>query len=377
MVVAPKKDGSPRRTVDLQQLNKSTLRETHHTPSPFNMVAAVPAKTRKTVLDAWNGYRSLPLSPSASNASTFITEWGRYRYLRAPMGFHASGDAYTRRFDDITSGVKRSTRCVDDSILWADTVEEAFWHTFDYLKLCGDNGIVFNKEKFQFASETVEFAGYEVSSTGYKPPKSIIAAISEFPTPQNITDIRAWFGLINQVAYTFAQTRIMAPFRELLASKTRKFYWDDTMERLFLKSKTEIIRLIHCGVRTFEKNRPTCLSTDWAKTGIGFALAQRHCNCPLPATPNCGPGHWKLVFAGSRFTSDAESRYAPIEGEALALVQALESCRMFILGCQDFVVAVDHKPLLQYFNDRQLDTIKNPRLLSLKEKTLMYRFRIV
>ena len=34
MVVAQKKDGQPRRTIDLQKLNKATLRETHHTRSP-------------------------------------------------------------------------------------------------------------------------------------------------------------------------------------------------------------------------------------------------------------------------------------------------------------------------------------------------------
>ncbi len=75
----------------------------HHTLSPFNIASTFPPNKRKTVLDAWNGYHSLPLASSAVDATTFITEWGRYRYLRAPMGFHASGDAYTRRFDDITA----------------------------------------------------------------------------------------------------------------------------------------------------------------------------------------------------------------------------------------------------------------------------------
>ena len=37
IVVAPKKkDGSPRRMVDLQKLNAATQRETHHMLSPFN-----------------------------------------------------------------------------------------------------------------------------------------------------------------------------------------------------------------------------------------------------------------------------------------------------------------------------------------------------
>ena len=74
MVVAPEKDGSPRRTVDLQKLNAATMRETHHTPSPFNQASIVPARTKKTVLDAWNGYHSLPLSTAARDATTFITE---------------------------------------------------------------------------------------------------------------------------------------------------------------------------------------------------------------------------------------------------------------------------------------------------------------
>ena len=67
------------------------------------------------------------------------------------MGFHASGDAYTKRFDDITVGQPRTARCVDDSLLWDTGIEQAFWHTFDYIKLCADNGIVFNREKFVFA----------------------------------------------------------------------------------------------------------------------------------------------------------------------------------------------------------------------------------
>ena len=379
MVVAAKKDGSPRRTVDLQRLNSATLRETHHTPGPFNLVSTVPAGTRKTVLDAWNGYHSLPLSDEARDATTFITEWGRFRYCRAPMGFHASGDAYTRRFDDITVGEPRMVRCIDDSLLWdpADDIAAAFWHAFDYIKLCADNGVVFNQEKFVFAEESVEFAGFNVHMEGVRPPQKIISAIENFPAPRNITDIRSWFGLVNQVSYAFANADIMGPFRELLASKKRAFYWDGTLEDVFERSKQEIVQRVQEGVRTFEIDRATCLATDWSKTGIGYSLTQKHCDCTGPINPNCGGGHWKLILAGSRFTKDAETRYAPIEGEALALVHGLQSCRIFVLGSPNLTVAVDHKPLIKIFDDRQLDTIDNPRILSLKEKTLMYNFKIM
>ena len=61
IVVASKKDGSPRRTMDLQKVNAETKLETHHMPSPSNLVASIPPRTVKIMLDAWNGYHSLNL----------------------------------------------------------------------------------------------------------------------------------------------------------------------------------------------------------------------------------------------------------------------------------------------------------------------------
>ena len=90
--------------------------------------------------------------------------------------------------------------------------------------------------------------------------------------------------------------------------------------------------------------------------------------------PNCRPGHWRLVLAGSMFLKDAETRYGPSEGELLAILFGMEQCKMFLLGCPHFYVATDHKPLLPILGDKALDQIKNPRLLAMKERTLMYNF---
>ena len=80
---------------------------------------------------------------------------------------------------------------------------------------------------------------------------------------------------------------------------------------------------------------------------------------------------------GSRFTHPAESRYAPVEGEALAVADSLDKARHFVLGCRDLIVATDHRPLLKLFGDRCMEDIANPRLRNLKEKTLRYRFQMV
>ena len=166
----------------------------------------------------------------------------------------------------------------------------------------------------------------------------------------------------------------MLPFRALLKPEM-PFVWTAELDTLFEESKSTIIDAIYHGVEIFDKDRPTCLATDWSKDGIGYWLFQKHCPCPS-AKPFCCKTGWKVTLVGSRFTSSAESRYAPIEGEALAVVDALDKARHFVIGCTNLIVAVDHKPLLKTFGDRCLDDIPNPRLRNLKEKTLRYRFQM-
>ena len=156
MVVTPKHNGDPRRTVDMTELNKASKRQTHHTIPPFKQATSVPTKTKKTTLDAWNGYHSVLIREEDRHLTTFITPWGRYRYRTAPQGYLSSGDAYTYRYDQITANLPDHTRCVDDTLLWSNSIERAFHQTTDYMTLAGTNGIILNPDKFHFAEDNVE-----------------------------------------------------------------------------------------------------------------------------------------------------------------------------------------------------------------------------
>ena len=81
--------------------------------------------------------------------------------------------------------------------------------------------MVFSSEKFQFAMEEVEFAGFMVGKSSIGTTEKYKQAIMEFPAPQSISDVRSWFGLINQVAYSFSMSSVMAPFRLLLSPSTK------------------------------------------------------------------------------------------------------------------------------------------------------------
>ena len=114
--------------------------------------------------------------------------------------------------------------------------------------------------------------------------------------------------------------------------------------------------------------------------GVKMALDISYSNNTVivtwPMPPICCPDGCRLVYASSRFTTPAESRYSPGEGEALAVTWSLQHARLFILGCEKLIICTDHKPLLGIFNDRALSDIRNSHIQSLKEKTLPYRFSI-
>ena len=101
MVITWKKNGEPRRKVDLAALSKAGIRKTHHTRSPFNVVRSIPSETQKTTLACKYGYHGVPLAEEDRQKTTFITEQGRFRYARATQGYGSSNDGYTQRTDKI------------------------------------------------------------------------------------------------------------------------------------------------------------------------------------------------------------------------------------------------------------------------------------
>ena len=277
--------------------------------------------------------------------------------------------------------VPRKGKVVDDCILWDSNIEESFYHVFDYLMLCARNGITLNPKKFNFCRRIVEFCGYTIDWDSFRPSDDSIAAIRNFPMPREptITDIRSWFGLVNQLAPFIATASIMSPFRELLKSsnlKGKKVHWDAQLQEAFDKTKTALCEIAEKGLTYFDMQKETILITDWSNIGIGFVLMQKHCQCEGEVTPLCCPTGWKLSLCTSRHVHKEEDGLYAVEGEMLAVVWALKKARMYLLGCPSFTIFVDHNPLTKLLANKSLSDIENKRLRSLKEKTLSYNFKI-
>ena len=174
-------------------------------------------------------------SRTGSLLPTFTTPLGLFRYKSAPQGFVSSSDAYNHRLDDILQHMVRLLRCVDDSLLHDQDVDDSLLHDQDmnehcwrmivFLEVLADSGVVLNPEKVQFSQETVDFAGFCITPDTVDPLPKYLDAIWEYTTPRNISDIKSWFGLANQVTH-YAQLcdqmklcSIMVSHRSSLPSK--------------------------------------------------------------------------------------------------------------------------------------------------------------
>ena len=133
-----------------------------------------------------------------------------------------------------------------------------------------------NPDKFNFAEKRIEFIRFELSENGVESSREFLKSITNFPKPKDISGIRGWFGLVEQVAWAFSKTQLLAPFRHLL-SPSAEFIWSDKLEEAFISSKKKIIEAVKDGVQTFDVEKKTCIATDWSKEGIGFCLVHKSC----------------------------------------------------------------------------------------------------
>ena len=91
-----KPNGGVRSVVDLQGLNEYVQRPIHPFPVARDIIANIPSGTNWfAVFDCKHGYWQIELDAESKPKTTFLTEFGRYRYRRAPMGLTSSGDEFS------------------------------------------------------------------------------------------------------------------------------------------------------------------------------------------------------------------------------------------------------------------------------------------
>ena len=126
---------------------------------------------------------------------------------------------------------------MDDFLIYGKTLQEHDERLRKFLQRLKENGVTLNREKCQFRTDTVEFLGFSISPEGVKPLNRKVEAITKFPSPKNITELRRFLGMAQQMSRFCPKLAEKAdPLRQLLSTKN-EFLWTEEHEMTFQKVK--------------------------------------------------------------------------------------------------------------------------------------------
>ena len=367
-----KGSGGIRPTVDFRGLNEWVKRPVYPVTTPHEAVYnTTPGSRFFSVMDAKNGYHQIMLHEDSRDLTCFMTPWGRYRFKRAPQGFSATGDKYNYEGDIAISGIDDVNKVVDDILTSNPEIKEHIMRIIQVLERCRKHKITLSPNKFVFAQPEVKYVGYIIGREGIKVDPEKVKAIREFPRPTNISELRSFDGMVNQIGnFSTEIAEAQGVLREL-RQKKNMFTWGKEHDEAFEAVKQCLTRLPILAL--FDPGLRTRIEADGSKLkGLGYSLQQFHgdgCKC------KCAHRVWRNVQCGSRWLSEAESRYAPVEFEALAVAWGVHKCKYFLAGLPEFIIRNDHRTLIPLLNSKSLNEIDNPRVSRLIEKLRPYRYK--
>lgn len=326
VVVSKKEKDQVRICIDPTDLNKAILRE-HH---PMNHIDDIATRLHGSkwfsTLDANMGYFQMRLTDQSSWLTTFNSPFGRYKYLRMPMGVKSSAEVFQRAIASAFQDIEGVEVVVDDILVHGATPEVHNRRLRHVLERCRKMNLRLNKKKCCVGRSEVDYVGHKLTGDGLKTTTERLNAITKMQSPQDTKELEAVLGMVAYVAkFVPNLSALTAPLREL--KQNTDWQWGDREQDAFDKIKAE---LASDRVLTyFDVRKPVLLSVDASTKGLGAAVVQEG----------------GVVAYASRALTAAEQNYAQIEKEMLAVVYGCTKFHKLIYGMKDVTIESDHKPL--------------------------------
>ncbi|KAJ8047536.1 hypothetical protein HOLleu_06562 [Holothuria leucospilota] len=356
-IVTPRKKngGGVRICVDMREPNKAIKRERFPMPTVDELINALNEATVFSTLDLSAGYHQFELDEESRYITTFTTHRGLYRYKRLLFGVNAASEKFQKAVRQMLAGLAGVINISDDIIVYGKSQhehDENLQRVFQRLIECGAR---LNREKCKISQPKVVYYGHTFSAEGISPAPGKISDIQNTKVPKDASEVRSFLGLTQYLARFIPNyASITAPLREL-TKKDAKFVWSSSCNQAFEDLK--VVLTSETTMTYFDSTKASVLIVDASQFGLSAMLCQNS----------------KVVAYASRAMSAAESRYAQIEREALAIKFGIEQFRVYLYGSH-FEVFTDHKPLLPIFNSQ--GTKANARIELWLLKLQQYDFEV-
>jgi hypothetical protein len=189
-------------------------------------------------------------------------------------------------------------------------------------------------EEHKFAKSSVEYLGHVISEAGVATDSSKIQAVSMWPTPKSVKQLRGFLGLTGYYR-KFIKHYGLISMTDLL-KKNVPFQWSPVVNTAFETLKNQLVQAPVLAVPDFSQQ--FVIETDASDLGIGAVLMQ-----------NQHPVAYLSKALGPR--NQALSVY---EKECMAILLAIEKWRSY-LQHQPFVIKIDHRSL-QHLTDQRISS---------------------
>ena len=333
-VIAPKKNGDIRICLAPQDLNRAIKRQHYKLPTREEIMANFAGAKVFSKLDASQGFYQIKLSEENSYLTTFITPFGRYRYLRMPFGISSAPEAYHQQINEMFQGIPNVDTSMDDIIVWGDSHTAHFNSLKQVLKIANENNLKLNKDKCEIAVKELTFLGDRLTSQGVVPDDRKVSAIRNMKVPQDSKDLQRFLGMVTYLAKWIPNLSEKTALIRELTKQEVPWIWSPEIDAAFSQLKELLMNAP--VLKYYDPARETKISADSSMNGLGAILLQHYGD------------KWCPVSYASRSVSQAEKNYANIERELLGIVFACKRFHQFIYGGTT-LVETDHRPLVNLF----------------------------
>ena len=322
-----KPDSSLRSLADLRELNKRIKRKPFPLPKISDMLQKLEGFQYATSLDLNMGYYHIELTPNASRLCTIVLPWGKYEYLRLPMGLCNSPDIFQEKMSDLMVGLEFARAYIDDLLIVSKgNFETHLDHLEQVLTRLAEAGLKVNATKSSFCCNELEYLGYLINNEGVRPTMKKVEAISNIAPPKTRKQLRSFIGMVNYYRDMWPKrSHYLAPL-STLTSKNVKWEWTDVHQEAFENMKKLIAKETLLTYPDF--NKPFEIHTDASDVQLGACISQ----------------DGKPVAFYSRKLNPAQTRYTVTERELLSIVETFKEFRNILLG-QQLIVHTDHQNL--------------------------------
>ena len=332
VVLVKKKDGSLRCCIDYRQLNSVTRKDAYPLPRIDACLDAMASATLFSTFDLRSSYHQVVVTPEDRDKTAFICPRGMYQYRTMPFGLCNAGATFQRLMDVVMTGLHFNICLVylDDVILFSKTVDEHFERLIRILSRLLSAGLKLKPEKCSLMKRSVSFLGHIVSGAGIATDPDKTKAVSEWPVPTSVKELRSFLGLAGYYR-RFVQgfAGVAAPLHAL-TRKNRTFEWTDVTQAAFETLKDA---LTSPPVLAMPNDADVfILDTDSSDHTIGAVLSQIQ------------GGLERVIAYASRTLDKREAKYCITRKELLSIVYSLKYFKQYLMG-RHFKIRTDHAPL--------------------------------